>query len=108
MGQLLVEMERWDAAIAMLEGVTEVSQEPWRSYCLSKASLGRGELASLNYVESALAKVDASSSYWVTFMQQRFDVRAALGHVDALEDLRKATTRARMQNSRRCWQPDFR
>jgi tetratricopeptide (TPR) repeat protein len=91
MGQLLVEMERWDAAIAVLEGVNDVSQEPWRSYWLSKASLGRGELEiALNHVESALAKLDASNSYWVTFMQQRFDVRAALGHVDALEDLRMA------------------
>ncbi|WP_342712630.1 NB-ARC domain-containing protein [Bradyrhizobium sp. B124] len=86
-GEILVKAERWSYAEATLEAL-DAKQEPWRGYWLAKARLGGGKAQdALADINVAVAKLDASSQYWSTFMALRHEIREA---TDAIKDLREA------------------
>jgi hypothetical protein len=84
-------MSRYAEAEAVLLGITDPKQEPWRSYWLSKARSGLGKPKdALADIDNALSKIDNTNEYWSTFKAQRFEARAALGDPAADEDLKDA------------------
>ena len=94
-GQLLVEMQCYREAEAVLQRINDIKKKPFAAYRLSQALLGRGAANdALELIDDAISALNPKDARFVSaLLAHRFEVRRTMNDVQATEDLKEAITK---------------
>lgn len=96
--ELLIDMGRAPEAEAMLATRNDLATSEWIQRLMARARFAEGDPSdALRWINEALGRLKAEH-FRSEFLELRYDIRAALGDTDALEDLKLARATSQRGN----------